>query len=207
MKATSSEEYDFHRRILARNDPIAFSMLAKHVYDALVQRVQRRADSHADAVLIEEAVGQALLDYRDTPERYDPNRMDLLSYLALMAYSDFQNAQRKEQRRAQHVTLFSQDELQQLEIEDISVSQEMRESEAREQELWRVINAAFPDPVERELVLLILNKVHSIEPYARLLGLDTLPQDIKRKRVERVKDRIKKRLRRHVVSATHKFDV
>ncbi len=94
MKATP-EEYDFHCRILARNDPIAFSMLADYTYGSLVQRVQRRAGKDADPVLVEEAVGMALLDYRDAPEHYDPKRMDLQSYLAMMAYHDFQKAPRE----------------------------------------------------------------------------------------------------------------
>ena len=206
MKATP-EEYDFHCRILAGNDPIAFSMLADYAYGSLVQRVQRRAGKDADPVLVEEAVGMALLDYRDTPEHYDPKRMDLQSYLAMMAYHDFQNAQAKEQRMEQYVEHYSQDELQQLEIEDSTATYEMRESEVREQELWQAIDATFPDPIERQIILLMLNKVHSYEPYARLLDLGSQSREEQRERVDRIKDRLKKRLRRHVATVAQQFDV
>lgn len=206
MKATP-EEYDFHCRILARNDPIAFSMLAEQVYTSLVQRVQRRAGKEADPALVEEAVGTALLDYRDAPERYDPNRMDLQSYLAMMAYHDFQNAQAKEQRMAKRMKLLSQDELQQLEIEDSTATYETQESEVHEQQLWQAIDTTFPDPVERQIVLLMLNKVDASEPYVRLLDLEALPQDEQRKRVYRVKERLRKRLRRHVATVAQQFDV
>lgn len=206
MKATP-EEYDFHCRILARNDPIAFSMLAEQVYTSLVQRVQRRAGKDADSAMVEEAVGTALLDYRDAPERYDPNRMDLQSYLAMTAYRDFQNAQSKEQRMAKHIKLLPQNELQQLEIEDSTATYETRESEVREQELWQAIDATFPDPIERQIVLLMLNKVHSYEPYARLLDLDTLPRHEQRNYVDRIKERLRKRLRRHIATVAQQFDL
>ncbi len=193
MKATP-EEYDFHCRILARSDPTAFATFVEHVYTSLVQRVQRRAGPLADAVLVEEAVGQAFLDYHDAPQHYDPNRADLHSYLAMAAYHDFQNAQAKEQRIAKHVIQLSDPTVQAQDI----VAPETTESQAREEELWQVIDATFPDPVERHIVLLILNKVRPIEPYVRLLELSELAPDERRKHVERVKERITKRLRRKV---------
>lgn len=193
MKATA-EEYNFHCRILARNDPTAFVTFVEHVYTALVQRTQRRAGSRADAVLVEEAVGQALLDYHDAPQHYDPDRADLHSYLAMAAYHDFQNAQAKEERIAKRIIQFSDPALQEQDI----AAPETIASQAREDALWRVIDATFPDPVERQIVLLILNKVRPMEPYARLLELSDLPPDGQRKHVERVKERITKRLRRNV---------
>src|SRR5947209_7641315 len=106
MKATA-EEYDFHQRILARDDPIAFAACAEFFYDSLVQDVRRRAGSHADPMLVEEAVGEALLDYHDSPTRYDPGRSSLRSYLVMAAHRDFQNASAKEHRVSGHqVSLF-----------------------------------------------------------------------------------------------------
>ena len=193
MKATL-EEYDFHCRILARNDPTVFATFVERVYTALVQRTQRRAGPRADAVLVEEAVGQALLDYHDAPQRYDPNRADLHSYLAMAAYHDFQNAQAKEERIAKHVIQLSDPTLQEQDI----VAPKTMASQAREEALWQIIDATFPDPVERQIVLLILNKVRPLEPYARLLELSDLAPDEQRAHVERVKERITKRLRRNV---------
>ena len=64
MKATI-QEFDFHQRILARDDPIAFAALAEWLYNPLVQDVRKRAGIDADPVLVEEAVGEALLNYHD----------------------------------------------------------------------------------------------------------------------------------------------
>src|SRR5207248_6874504 len=123
MKATV-EEYDFHQRMLARDDPIAFAALAEWLYNPLVHDVYKRAGINADPVLVEEAVGQALLDYHDTPERYDPDRGSLRSYLVMVAYRDSQNAHAREHRLMAHqISLFDPA----LQDQDIGGSREIAE--------------------------------------------------------------------------------
>ncbi len=194
MKATA-EEYDFHQRILARDDPIAFAALAEWLYNPLVQDVRGRAGTHADPALVEEAVGEALLDYHDHPERYIPNRAGLRSYLVMAAYRDFQNASAKERRVTGHqVSLFDPA----LQVQEIAESQETIDSKLHEEILWQLIDEVFPDPIERRIVMLILNKTRSPEPYAQVLGLCDLPYDERIQEVRRVKYRITKRLRRGI---------
>lgn len=156
MKATP-QEYDFHQRILARGDRVAFAQLAESLYTPLVQDVQQRAGTNADSMLVEEAVGEALLDYRDAPARYDPGRACLRSYLCMAVYRDFQNAQAKEHRVLAHqISLFDPT----LQEQDIVGSQEAAESQLQVEEMWRLIDEAFPDPTERRIVALIINKIH-----------------------------------------------
>src|SRR6266516_4582757 len=196
MKATA-EEYDFHQRILARDDPVAFAALAEWLYNPLVQDVRRRADLHADPALVEEAVGEALLDYHDHPESYIPNWASLRSYLVMTAYRDFQNASAKERRVTGHqVSLF--DPAFQVQVREIVESQETIDSQLQEEELWQRIDEIFPDPTERRIVMLILNKTRSPELYAQALGLCDLPYDDRIREVRRVKYRITKRLRRGI---------
>lgn len=192
MKATS-QEYDFHQQILTRENPIAFAALAEWLYHPLVQDVYKRAGINADPILVEEAVGQALLDYHDTPERYDPYRASLRSYLVMAAYRDFQNAQAKERRVTEHQVSLSDPALQ----EPVG-SQEAIESHLQVEELWGLINETFPDPTERRIVTLIVNKVRSPEPYARVLGLNNLPPEEQLRQVRLVKYRITRRLRRRI---------
>jgi len=145
MKATS-QEYDFHQRILARGDPIAFAQLAEWLYTPLVQDVHQRAGANADPVLVEEAVGEALLDYRDAPAKYDPGRASLRGYLGMAAYRDFQNAFAKEHRVMAHqVSLFDPT----LQERGIVGSQELVESQLQVEEMWKLIDGVFPDPLER----------------------------------------------------------
>ncbi len=194
MKATP-QEYDFHQRILARDDPIAFVTLVEWLYDPLVREVQKRAGSHADPIFVEEAVGQALLNYHDAPERYDPERASLHSYLVMVAYRDFQNASAKERRVMGHqISLFDPT----LQEHDVVESQEAIESQFHVEDLWQAIDAIFPDPVERRIVTLIVNKVRSPEPYAQVLGLTDVPHEERLRQVQLVKYRITRRLRRRM---------
>lgn len=194
MKATV-EEYDFHQRILARDDPVAFAALAERLYNPLVQDVRGRAGPHADPALVEEAVGEALLDYHDHPERYIPNRASLRSYLVMAAYRDFQNASAKERRVTGHQVSLSDPAFQ---VQEIVESQATIDSQLHEEELWQRIDQVFPDPTERRIVMLILNKTRSPEPYAQVLGLCDLPYEERIREVRRVKYRITKRLRRGI---------
>jgi hypothetical protein len=202
MKATA-QEYDFHQRILARDDPIAFVALAEELYAPLVQDVNRRAGGNSDSALVEEAVGQALLEYHDRPERYDPLRASLQSYLAMAAYRDFQNALAKEERlRGHQISLFDPAFQEQGIAESLGIA-EMVEGRLQAEALWDIIDQSFPDAIERRIVTLIINDIRSPEPYARVLGLTDLPQAERLKQVQLVKYRITRRLRRRIAQQLH----
>ena len=194
MKATL-QEYHYHRRICARGDPTAFAELAEWLYDTLVQDVRKRAGNNADPTFVEEAVGQALLDYHDKPESFDPDRGGLQGYLVMAAYRDFQNARAREQRLTEHqVSIFDPA----FRERDIVGSQKRVDEQMDVEELWAIIDATFPDPTERRIVELIVNHVHAPEPYVQLLHLNDLPADQQLRQVKLVKYRIARRLRRNL---------
>ncbi|HZU68089.1 MAG TPA: hypothetical protein VFA09_12500 [Ktedonobacteraceae bacterium] len=197
MKATA-QEYDFHQRILARDDPVAFAQLAEAFYASLVQDVGRRAGSYADSALVEEAVGQALLDYHDKPESYDPARAGLHSYLVMAAYRDFLNARAKEHRTTKRQVSIFDPSFQEQDIAGSLGIADMVEGLLEAEALMQIISQAFPDAIERRIVTLLMNGIRSPEPYARALGLSDQPEDERLKQVQLAKNRITKRLRRHV---------
>lgn len=194
MKATG-EEISFHQRILACSDPIAFAELADALYSSLVQLVCKRAGMHADQMLVEEAVGQALLDYHDRPGNYDPERTSLRSYLVMAAYRDFLNAVAKERRAQAHQVSIFELALQGYDIVD---EREEVESHVQAEELLAMIDEIFPDAGERRIVTLILNKVQAPAPYARVLGIAHLPVEEQHKQIQLVKNRLTRRLRRRM---------
>lgn len=197
MKATS-QEYDYHQRICARGDPTAFAEFAEWFYAPLVQDVRSRSGANADPALIEEAVAEALLDYHDAPERYDPSRASLRSYLVMAAYRDFQNAQARERRvTRQQISLFDP-ALQEQDVMGSPGTAEEVESQLRVEELWQLINEIFPDPTERRIVTLIINKVRSPEPYVSVLGLSDLPNEERLRQIRLVRYRLIRRLRRRM---------
>ena len=194
MQATP-QEYQFHQRLCARGDPIAFAELAEWLYDALVQDVGKRAGYQADPVLVEEAVGEALLDYHDKPERYDPGRMGLHGYLVMSAYRDFQNAWAREHRvQARQVSVFDPA----FQENELAESLDNLDERLQVEDMWAIIDEAFPDPVERGIVELIVNRVRSPEPYIQLLRLGDLPGDEQIRQAKLAHYRIARRLRRNL---------
>ncbi len=194
MKATQ-EEYDFHQRICARDDPIAFSEFATRFYHPLVHDVRQRAGGNADLTLLEEAIGQALLDYHDHPLRYDPDRKSLQGYLAMAAYRDYQNAQARENRiKGRQISLFDPA----LQARDMIGDSDVADILPGMDEIWSAVDEMFPDSTERQIVELIINQERSIEPYVAVLHIAHLPDDERHKRVQQVKYRITRRLRRNI---------
>lgn len=204
MKATP-EEYAFHQRLLADDDPTAPDELAQWLYGLLVRETYARVCAEAaggsasvDRDLVEEAVGNALLDYIEAPERYKPERASLQRYLVMAAYRDFQNSSVKEARRAgrqRYLSLLTaQGEEQDVVDEQQDIDQIM--GSIHVEHLWQIIEERFPDPIEWQIVELMVDRVRSAQPYVELLGLAHLPADEQVKEVKRVKDRIAKRLRR-----------
>ncbi|MHB8598481.1 MAG: sigma-70 family RNA polymerase sigma factor [Ktedonobacteraceae bacterium] len=200
MRATP-QEYHYHQRLCARGDPTAFAELAEKLYDSLVQDVRRRAGVYADPMLVEEAVGQALLDYQDKPVRYDPNRMNLHSYLVMAAYRDFQNAEAREHRVAKRQISLADPAFLEFDVMRNQVSTDSAgdmDSDIAAEEIWIMIGELFPDPTEQQIVELIVNHVRSPEPYAQLLHLQGLPADEQLRQVRHVKYRITRRLQRNL---------
>ncbi|HLW00261.1 MAG TPA: hypothetical protein VKT82_16460 [Ktedonobacterales bacterium] len=204
MKATP-EEYAWHQRLLAYDDSTAPAEMAEWLYEALMRETYARVCATAvggvssvDTALVEEAVGQALLDYLEGPERYDPELASLQRYLVMAAHRDFQNMSQKEARQTRsqrYLTLLTPE---QEEPDLIDEQQDIDRVIARidAENLWLQVQAYFPDPIERQIVGLLVDRVRSSQPYVQLLGLTHLSADEQAEAVKRVKDRLARRLRR-----------
>ena len=194
MKATE-EEYSLHQRIGMRNDRTAFEELVNSVYNRLVNDIIGSVGPRVDPHCVEEAVGQALLDYRERPDRYNPRQHTLYSYLHLIAYRDVLNIQRKE---------LPPHGIHQVSLSDPAVVDELGAAEGPEdvesvqaaKDLWSLIEPTFRDDRDKKLALLVINRARPFEIYARLLQIEHLPKAEQQKIVEREKNRITKHLRR-----------
>lgn len=194
MKA-SDEEYRFHRRLLDPNDLTAPSDFADWIYADLVHRVRTRVAPGADPALVEEAAGNALLKYIDSPHRYDPNASGLRGYLTMAAYRDYLNESAKEQRRAA-LPLAMTEDAPEREVADPVQDIERLMGQIEIEPLLEAIDEAFPDPIDRQVVALLLDGERRYGAYAEVLQITHLPADARDAEVKRAKDRIAKRLRR-----------
>ena len=202
MKATP-EEYALHQRLLADDDPIASAELSEWLYPLLVRETYARAcgaggSAGVDRDLVEEAVGNVLLGYIDAPERYNPENASLQRYLVMAAYRDFQNLSAKEARHTRPQRYLSLLTLEREEEDVVDEQQDVEQIIGRihAESLWQMLVEHFPDPIERQIVELIVERVRATQPYAQLLEITDLPTDQQAKEVNRAKDRMKKRLRR-----------
>ncbi len=188
-----------HQRVLAR-DPVAFSQLAEWLYASLVRdtgaRARGRAGKAVDMMLVEESVGEALLDYNDAPERYDPEQAALHVYLVMAAYRDFQNALSKEYRHAQHQTALGGDAHVEMDVPDGRSELDGLLNRISAEEWWSLVEGTFSDPADRQLVIMLANGVRSTESYARVLGITELSAGEQAREVKKAKDRVLKRLKR-----------
>src|SRR5579875_533763 len=99
MKKTTPEELAFHLRLVARDDPRASDELASWLYLDLIQELQAREHISTPDDMIAEAVGDAILDYCENPEQFEPERGSLRGYLLMKARSDLHNMLARLQRQ------------------------------------------------------------------------------------------------------------
>jgi hypothetical protein len=137
-----------------------------------------------------------MLSYNDHPARYDPALSPLRGYLMMAAYRDFQNAWSKERRHTRLQMSLSDEAFRDLDIPDRGQDLDILLTNISAEKWVQAGQAAFTDPIDRQIMLLMANGVRSTERYARVLGILALPRDEQARQVKRVKDRITKRLRR-----------
>ena len=195
MKATAEEKL-FHQRLLRREEPVAFAELAEAFYADVVRQTRVRAGSTADPALVEEAVGKAFLDYYNHLERYNPELSSLCDYLVMAAYRDFQTVRQRENQRSKRQVLHP--DMAHLADDNVATVDDVEQAINRlyAAEVWPHVRAAFTDPIERKVLALIIEGVRDTSVYATILGISQLSEDKQTQHVNRVKNRIKKRLRR-----------
>jgi DNA-directed RNA polymerase specialized sigma24 family protein len=147
-------------------------------------------------MLVEEAVGEALLKYNDAPERYDPEQATLHTYLVMAAYRDFQNATSKERRHAQRQATLVGDDSAEIDVPDGRSELDNLLNRISVEEWWSLVESTFSEPADRQLVIMLANGVRATESYARVLGITGLPAEEQAREVKRAKDRVLKRLKR-----------
>lgn len=185
-----------HHRFLT-DDPTAFPALCDAYLDRLLDTLGRRYPSCCPD-LIRGAVHDALMDYLKRPQRYDPTRCPLGSYLLLAANGDLRNALQREARHHRH-----RDSGVELSAVCRNASQPSeplhdlirREDEANRAAYLRQVRQRCTPP-EQAILDLLLDGERSTAVLAAALGLAEKPVNVQRYEVKRVRDRLMKRLTR-----------
>ena len=184
---------DLYRR-LAAGDPVAPPALARayivHLSDYLAAKYPA-ADPH----LREQAVDDALIALIKNPQSYKPERgLSLTGFLRMSARGDLRNLLRGERRHWE-----KRHDLESVELHLVDGNTSGRDGDEVSplggHPALAGVRAGLTEP-ERRVLDLMCRDERRTAAYAAVLGLSDLPAGEQAKAVKRVKDRIKKRLRR-----------
>lgn len=192
---TSTPDLALHARLVA-GDPTATLDSIERWLPELIRLLALRFPRAAgeDEHIIATAGIDALLDYTRNPQRYNPQQSSLGHYLFIIAKRDLLNALRPVDRRRESevpidaVELFLPDENRYVEDQAIS--------KVDATAVWEGVMAEITDPVDRQILRLLLEGEWSTTAYAKILGIEHLSEREQRAVVKRHKDRISKRLER-----------
>lgn len=174
-------------------DPTASSRVFTVLLDPLIDWLSFRWSNERDAERVRDFAIDSIIGYLESPERYDPARASLLTYLRLDAHGDLLNDHDRRQRQGKRL----QETDVELEDEIRNSSTDEYPSDREEPELRLVdVREALPDERDRRAVFLMMEGERSTEAFAEVWELTDLPAPQQVAEVKRSKDRVKARLRR-----------
>ncbi len=204
MTRPNRDEYacELHQR-LVEGDALAPSELIETLIEELITRVRSKAQISRDNTLVIDAVTDTLLAYVQQPDKYNPGKSSLVTYLTMSAYKDFLNLFERERRRSNREISIEDVEHRRLSgnkciesIEGKIVNPEGILTSSERKSLWMRALEQFPDSKDRRILILMLEGERNTSAYSAILGIQNLVCDEQRRVVKRNKDRINKRLAR-----------
>jgi DNA-directed RNA polymerase specialized sigma24 family protein len=187
---------------LCADDPVAPSDLANSLLDPLADWL-RRTNPRIDPHLCDQAAADAILSLIKNPRAFNPDKSPLDAYLRMAARADLRNALEREWRHRGRRENLEVVELfgavgnvgQALDDPALVVEREEEDREAHMHAIPLDIAQAFT-PEEQRVFDLIVQGERRTDAFARALEIAHLPERDQRVEVKRIKDRIKRRLRR-----------
>lgn len=192
MKVEREVQDRLHADVCA-GDPTASSRVFTVLLEPLIDWLSFRWRNERDAERVRDFAIDSIIGYLESPERYDPARASLLTYLRLDAHGDLLNDHDRRQRQRER----REEASVELEDEIRNSSTDEYPSDREEPEL-RLVDAreALPDERDRRAIFLMMEGERSTETFAEVWELTDLPAQQQAAEVKRNKDRIKARLRR-----------
>lgn len=192
-----AELRELHEALLAGEDPTVPARLAELLLEALQRRFVSKRTFDPDSV--ESLICQSIARYLNEPWRYRPERGPLLAYLWRDVTGDLKNEWDSHARLRRHESPDSAAVELGTADRNLSVEEEVLDTVDRFDVPTAVLERArkqlsqFSEQ-DRQLIMLLGEKVRSTTPYAEILGITHLPARAQAKEVNRNKDRLKKRL-------------
>lgn len=190
-----------HQRVLD-GDVTASAEVAEIFMPLTISRLRRRYHTLDDPHLVDTAVEDALMNYFNRPQQYDPAKISLASYLYMSARGDLLNLIERGKRNTEHLRLVECVELDSSDTEHGVEIQDEFDLEALvlalNSPVWQRLSQLLPDPIDQEIVLLMMEGVRKTSVYADVLGISDRSAKKQATIVKRHKDRLKKKLQRNL---------
>ena len=190
-----------HERLRA-GDVTAPAEIAEIYLGLVARQLYRKYPNLDDSHLIPTAVEDALISYFNRPDQYDPNKLSLFGYLRMSANGDLLNAMKQYKAQAEKLVSIDYVEVDYSDSEQRVRVQDDFDLESfvitRSDPIWERLADLLPDPMDQEIVLLIMDRVRDTEVYGDALGISNLSRAEQMAVVKRHKDRIKKVLKRNI---------
>lgn len=187
-----------HQQLLSGVSLTATSQIAEAFLSPLLRLLRRKFKNVKDQALIDDAVEDALQNYFAQPEQFDPARASLATYLHLRAKTYLLNKIGREKTLQDQfvVEVDASETVYTVETQDdVSVEEWLIEHETESgitEQLQRIIS----DPVDFEIVMLMIEGVRETSVYAQVLNITGLTSEEQTQTVKRHKDRLKKLVQR-----------
>ena len=198
-----------HERLLTK-DPTAPADFAEKVLDILIKKLSSKYYYLNDPDIVIDSVSDALLSYIKKPEQFRPSKRGLLGYLQMAAEGDLKNALSKVSRRYKKECVTDDVELTLLggniSLRKCRDQDEtfLSDDEHKLKRLYGRIGTLFKDPKDLQMAELILKGERLTTMFAKVLGLEKASITVQKCEVKRNKDRIKKKIERHLKGAHEK---
>jgi hypothetical protein len=179
-----------HDRLVA-GDRTVPEQIARELMQPLARYLRAkfpRTDDH----LLQQATADAVLDYCEHPDRYNPElKKSLKQYIQMIAWRNAANLDRDErrQRRAHREAAEDAKKTVRLVADDPSAGKWMDDEVEAYLEL-------LPDERDRAFMRLVASDVTDVVRLAETLGFGRRPQPEMEREVKKAKDRIRATLRR-----------
>lgn len=189
----------YHARLIA-GDKLVTAELAETFFPALCASAERKYHYLADLHLVTIAAEEAFLAYLNHPEKFDPEKSSLIGYLFMATRFNVIDKLRASKKIFVGLDPSTLEHMVEGEIADPE-SKLIGEEEAEfapSSPAMRRMFSVVTDPIDREVIKLMMEGERKTEAYAQVMNILHLPVAEQRIKVNQAKDRLKQALRRNL---------
>jgi RNA polymerase sigma-70 factor (ECF subfamily) len=189
----------FHARLIA-GDKLVTAEISEVFFPALCESAERKFHYLSDHHIVTVAAEEAFLAYLNHPEKFDPQKGSLIGYLFLAARLNVIDRLRTSKKNTVGLDPSILEHMVEGPItnpETMLITEESAHFAPSSPAMRRMFSVVT-DPVDHEVVKLLMEGERKTEVFAKVMGILHLPLLEQQEQVNLRKDRLKTALRRNL---------